>query len=164
MKTIMKMRMRKAASRAICMRRAGGSAALELAIGSLITITVVAFALNTCFAMLAYGINDRACRDAARAAAQGGTQLEAFNMAKTAVKSYNSTTGMLSAIAVSSFQYNDFAGNPPENVSPFVTVVTSGSVQLPAVLKVFGKNIFNPSIPIKKSYTFPIVRLTVPND
>ncbi len=140
-------------------RNKRGSVAVELAAGSLVMISVVALALNICFAMLSYGINDRACRDAARAAAQGSSAVEAVQMATAIVKSYNSSNSLLAAVNVESVSYNDFQGNAPQGVSPFVTVITRSSAKMPAPVSVFGQNLFGATIPVTKSYTFPIVRL-----
>ena len=140
-----------------------GSAAFELAAGALITIGIVAFALNVCFAMLSYSINDHACRDAARAAAQAPSAAQAFIMASNIVKSYNSNNGLLSPITVRSVLYTDFSGNPPAGQSPFVTVTTTSNATMPAPIEFFGKTLFGSSIPVSKTYAFPIIRLTVPN-
>lgn len=142
-------------------RNRKGSAVFELAAGSLISISVVAFVLNVCFAMLSYGINDHACRDAARAAAQGATSIEANKLASAIVKSYNSNNGMLAPITVTNVVYNDFGGNPAPDLSPFVTVTTQSKATMPAPIDVFGSHVFSSTIPVTKTYTFPIVRLTV---
>lgn len=142
-------------------RKAGGFAALELAAGSLIMIGVIAMALNVCFAMLSYGGNDRACRDAARAAAQGTTLTEATQLANAIITTYKSNNSILSQITVTNLDYKDFAGNPPSGVSPTVSVTTRATVNLPAPVEFFGQNIFGKSIPVQKTYTFPIVRLNV---
>lgn len=139
-------------------RSSKGMASLELAAGSLIMIGIVAMALNICFAMLSYGINDRACRDAARAAAQGTTATEAAQLANSIVKTYNSNNGILSPISVTGVTYNDFGGNPTADVSPSVTVSTSCTSRLPAPIEFVGSKIFGDSVLLKKTYTFPIVR------
>ena len=142
-------------------RSTRGSIAFDLAAGSLIAIAVLAFVLNISFAMISFGVNDRACRDAARAAAQGAGAAEALNMARAAVAPYNSAPLVVSNFQVATLQYQDFAGNPPANKSPFVSVTTSAVSKLPAVISVFGTDVFPASIPVKQTYTFPIVRLTV---
>ncbi|MBX9567368.1 MAG: hypothetical protein K2X77_00670 [Candidatus Obscuribacterales bacterium] len=145
--------------RHISNRSSRGSAAFELAAGALITIAIVAFALNTCFAMVAYGINDHACRDAARAAAQGTTPPEAFMMANAIVKSYNNTAAGMTPITLVLVSYVDFNGSPPPGSAPTVTVITRTSTKLPAPIELFGKKLFGQQIPLEKTYTFPIVRL-----
>lgn len=142
-------------------RGSKGSAALELAAGASVVIAVVALSLNTCFAMMSYGINDRACRDAARAAAQGGNQQEALQLANAVIKSYNNNNGILSPIVVNQISYNDFGGNPPAEQSPFVTVTTSSTAKIPAPIELFGQVVFGSTLPVKKQYSFPIVKLTV---
>lgn len=144
-----------------CARNNKGSVAFELAIGATITICIVAFALNICFAMISYGINDHACRDAARAAAQGANFTEANKAARAIVKTYNSNNGLTAPITVVSVSYVDFFGNTPVGLSPFVTVTTRTEATMPAPIEFMGKQIFGRTIPVQKQYTFPIVRLTV---
>lgn len=142
-------------------RNARGSAAFELAAGSTIVIAIVALSLNICFAMMSYGINDRACRDAARAAAQGGSRQEATQLANAIIRSYNTNNGVLAPIVVDQLSYNDFGGNPPAEQSPFVTVVTRTTAKLPAPIELLGQRIFGTTLPVRKQYSFPIVKLTV---
>ncbi len=138
-----------------------GSVAVELAAGALVTIGIVALALNVCFAMMSYGLNDRACRDACRAAAQGASAVEAEGLARTIVKSYSSSNSQLAPIEVSNITYTDFGGTPSADVSPFVSVTTRTTAKMPAPIEFFGNKVFADSIPVQKTYTFPIVRLTV---
>ncbi len=142
-------------------RSAKGLVAAEIAIAGLIAIGVVALALNINFAMMSYGTNARACRDAARAAAQGSSQQEATQLANTIVKTFNSTNNLLSPITVTNVTYTDFGGSPAPGVCPFVTVTTKSSATMPVPIEFFGKDVFATVIPVQKTYTFPIVRLTV---
>lgn len=141
-------------------RRAGGSAALELCCGALVTLVAVAFSLNVCFAMISYNTNDRACRDAARAAAQGANLTEAQLLAQRVAATYNNTNAKLSPVTVTQVVYTDFNGDPPAGVSPTVTVTTQAVASLPFPLDLFGQKLMSTVIPVAKKYTFPIVRLT----
>ena len=141
--------------------RKRGSISLEIAAGALVTLGLVALALNVSFAMLAYGANDRACRDAARAAAQQNTAADARNAAKLIVAGFSRANSLLGAITVSDVVYNDFKGNPPADQSPYVTVTTRSTVSMPAPIEFFGQQVFGTTIPVAKTYTFPIVRLSV---
>lgn len=143
-------------------RNRSGSVAFELAASALITIAIVAFSLNICFSMIAYGVNDHACRDAARAAAQGTTPAEAFLMANAIVKNYNNTAAGMTPISLVTVLYLDFNGTPPAGVAPTVTVITRSSSKLPAPIAIFGKQVFGTEMPVQKKYTFPIVRLKAP--
>lgn len=150
----------------LCMKRANrsgrnsnGAAAFELAAGSLIMIGVLALALNVSFLVSSFAVNDRVCRDATRVAAQGSSQQEAQSMAQSLVIAHNNQGGGFAApIALLSVVYNDFDGNPPADTSPSVAVTTVTMVKMPAPIQIFGKDIFN-AVPVRKTYTFPIVRL-----
>jgi len=138
-----------------------GSVAIEIAAGALVSIGLMALALNVCFGMLAYGVNDRACREAARAAAQQSTLASASSIAKFVVNGFNQNNSYMNKIQVTRVVFTDFNGLPPEDQSPFVSVTTSSSVSTPAPIAFFGQKVFGESIPVQKTYTFPIVRLNV---
>ena len=142
-------------------RTTRGSISIEIAAGAFVSIGLMALALNVCFAMLAYGLNDRACREAARAAAQQSTKIAAQDVAKFVVAGFNKENSNLGTIKVTDVTYNDFKGAPPDDQSPFVSITTSTSVAMPAPIEFFGKQVFASSIPVQKRYTFPIVRLNV---
>jgi Flp pilus assembly protein TadG len=139
-----------------------GSAAIEIAAGALVTIIIVAFALNICLILIHYDVNDQTCRDAARAAAQGSSQSEAQALAQTVIRAHNTANNFLSPIAVSGFVYTDFGGQPPAGTSPFVTVATTSLVNTPVPMDLFGATLFSRVLTVRKSYTFPIVRLNAP--
>lgn len=142
-------------------RSSKGTALAELALGCLLTVTLALFALDIGTAMISYSVTDRACRDAARAAAQGTNAGEATNLANKIVQNFAVGGGLISAPRVVSVQYNDFGGAPPDGVSPTVTVTTQCKARAIAPLSIFGKTVGGGSFPLTKTYTFPIVRLTV---
>lgn len=140
-----------------------GTLVAEMAFGCLITVFIVLFALDIAGAMMCYGVNDRACRDAARAAAQGSTPAEATELANGILTSYRTNAGPLNSTPVLvTIVYNDFGGNPPEGVSPFVTVTTRSVARPIAPFHIGSSQLIGSSIPLVKTYTFPIVKLTVP--
>lgn len=142
-------------------RNPQGTVLAELSIGCLVAVSIAMFGLDIGTAMVCYGQNDRACRDAARAAAQGSTQLEAQNLANSIVKTFANPSGLITSPKVVSVQYSDFNGTPPDGVSPFVTVTTVSTAKPIAPFSLFGKNVINGTFPLRKTYTFPIVRLNV---
>ena len=142
-------------------RNQRGTILAELAIGCLVTVSVAMFGLDIGTAMVCYGQNDRACRDAARAAAQGSTQAEAQNLATSIVKTFANPSGLITSPQVVSVQYTDFNGTPPDGVSPFVTVTTRSTARPIAPFSLFGRNVINGTFPLRKTYTFPIVKLNV---
>lgn len=112
--------------------------------------------------MLADSTNDRACRDAARAAAGASDSTTALKRAQTAVLAHAVNSIFLTnpSVDTQNFQYNDFQGNPPPDVSPYVEVATTITVNVPAPI-VFGKASFDPGkgkMVLRKAYTFPIVK------
>ncbi len=143
-------------------RNSKGTGLAEVAIASLILIGMALFSLNIGTAMISYGVNDRACRDAARAAAQGGSLTESQNLASQILRSYAQNGNLLRTPALIGVKYNDFSGNPPEGVSPFVTVTTRMDARSIAPFSLFGAEVVKASFPVTKTYTFPIVKLTVP--
>lgn len=112
--------------------------------------------------MLADSTNERACRDAARAAAQGSDATTALRYAQLAVATHavNNTFVTNPTVDPTTFVYEDYAGNPPPNTSPYVQVVTSINVRVPAPV-VFASAKFNPSnglMTLRKQYNFPFVK------
>lgn len=139
-----------------------GSTAIELGAAALIMISLVAFGLNICIAMIGYTMNDRACRDAARSAAQAATTTEATTRASRILASYRGSSPLFKQLRLSQVTYTDFGGTPPDGVAPFVTVTTVAESDVPCAVNVFGKNVFGDKMQFRRSYTFPIVKLTVP--
>jgi Flp pilus assembly protein TadG len=142
-------------------RRSSGSAMVELAAGSILIICVALFALDIGTAMVCFGVNDRACRDAARAAAQGSTATEAKTLANSIVQTFQTNSALISSPQVVNVTYNDFNGTPPAGVSPFVTVTTTATARPIAPFNIFGAQAIAKSFPVRKTYAFPIVKLTV---
>jgi Flp pilus assembly protein TadG len=110
---------------------------------------------------LASSINDSACRDAARAAAQGSNSTTALALAQAAIKAHTADGYYVTVptINTSQFIYQDFNGSPPANTSPYVSVTTSSTVRIPAPLFFYGAR-FEPngSLTFTRTYTFPIVK------
>lgn len=143
-------------------RNAKGSAAFELGIAALIMIGIIAFGLNICFAMIGYTMNDRACRDAARSAAQGANFVEATQRANRILASYRGSSPLFRNLTLDPVLYVDFGGNPPPGQAPFVRVTTTAQSDVPCAINLFGNNVFGSSMQYRRSYTFPIVKLTTP--
>lgn len=148
--------------RAVRTRRSNrGTTLIDLSIACMVIIGFAITALDFGGAMMAFGITDRACRDAARAAAQGSSSTEAKRLATAVIKSYANTSGVLSSPQVDTVTFNDFGGHPPDGVSPFVTVTTSARATVLAPLNLFGHDLLSGNFPMRKTYTFPIVKLDV---
>jgi Flp pilus assembly protein TadG len=127
----------------------------------MILIGFSVLALDCGGAIMAFGMTDRACRDAARAAAQGSNPTEARQLANAIIGTYANSSGVLTSPRIESVTYTDFGGHPPDGSSPFVTVTTSASARVLAPLSFFGHDLLSSSFPMRKTYTFPIVKLDV---
>ena len=113
--------------------------------------------------VLIYGaeFNDRACRDAARAAAQGQDAVQSTQLIKAILKAHQGDGNYIIAPTLQRLVYNDYGGSPPPQVAPFVTVTTSTVARAPfAPLAFFQGPVFlqNGSFSFSQTYTFPIVR------
>lgn len=134
---------------------------VELGTIAVLIVVVALFCLNVSVLVVATGSNDRACRDAARAAAQGDSYSNAVQLASAAIQSYRADGYFVQTpqLDLSSFTYQDFGGNPPANISPFVDVTTTCSVRIPAPILIYGIRSLNEGrITFRKSYRFPIIR------
>jgi Flp pilus assembly protein TadG len=147
-------------------RRANGMAAVELACGSLFLLVLTFLAIDVTILMLGYELNDRACRDACRAAAQQSTPTAAQNAATTILKTHKADGNFVSdptlILGAGNFQYQDFGGNPTAG-NPTVTITTECRVKTPVPLtfvgSVFGQDASGNNVAwtFRKRYTFPIV-------
>jgi hypothetical protein len=108
-------------------------------------------------------LNDRACRDAARAAAQGKTITQATQLAQAVLVAHKQTNSFLTSPSLQTpIVYQDFGGNPPNpQTSPYVQVTTLTTANLPFLPINFLSNAFtqDKQMTFKQTYTFPIVRV-----
>lgn len=144
-------------------RRTIGSGLAEIAFATVILITLAIFTVDIGGAMVCYGVNDRACRDAARAAAQGSSEVEARRMAGQILQSYAINSPLINSPALQQLVYRDFNGDPPPGTSATVTVTTSAAAHPVAAIGLLGADIIGKDFSVRKSYTFPIVKLSVPS-
>lgn len=140
------------------------SAILELGLISALLVVISLFCLDISVLVLGSGSNERACRDAARMAAQATNASKALALAQLASRAYQGDGYFVSTPVVDtpSFVYNDYAGKPPVDTSPYVTVTTSCKVRLPAPIFLYGLDFNNPNMTFSKTYTFPIVTTAMP--
>lgn len=147
-------------------RRTSGMAAVELACGSVFLLVLTLLAIDITILMLGYELNDRACRDACRAAAQQSTPTAAQNAANTILRTHKADGNYVSdpklVLGAGNFTYQDFGGNPTAG-NPTVTVTTECKVKTPVPLtfvgSVFGQDASGNNVAwtFRKRYTFPIV-------
>ena len=136
------------------------NAIIELAVISPLFVVMALFCLNILILTTGSGINERACRDAARMAGQATNYADSLLLAKTGVKPYQGDGFFVTSPVVNTaaFVYNDFGGNPPASTSPYVSVTTSCQVRIPAPVFLYGLNsMSNGYMTFTKTYTFPII-------
>lgn len=139
-----------------------GHLSIELA-STLCFFSIFAF-LCADLGYVLYGayFNDRACRDAARAAAQTSTLTDAQKKVDSVLQSHQGNPMFLTGPALSApIVYQDYGGSPPPQTSPFVTVQTTDTIKLPfAPIVFFDGATFGASgnVSFTQAYTFPIIR------
>lgn len=140
----------------------GVSGFIEIGASGLFLVVLALLGMDICIAIFGASMNDRACHDAARAAAAANTSAKAWSMAQAAVKAYNTNGFCLSPpqlLPPPNFMYQDFNGNPPPDTSPFVTVTTLTIVRIPAPIFFFGAVFMKgDKAQFKQQYTYPIVK------
>lgn len=145
-------------------RRSSAHSMIELAMLSVLFTVFAVFSVDIGFVIMGSQMNDAACRDAARAAAQGNDYATALSLAQAALAAHRPDGYFVTqpTIDTSGFEYEDFSGSPPPDTSPFVTVTTSTNVRIPAPIFLPGAT-FGPggTMAFRKSLTFPIVKTTL---
>jgi|AGTN01.2.fsa_nt_gi hypothetical protein len=142
-----------------------GYSSLEITIAAFLMVVFSAIGIDLSLIMLGMSLNDSACRDAARAAAQTSTQSNAIKAAQSQLQVHGTDGYWISQPTLRStsapyFVYQDFGGNPPANTSPYVTVTTTVNIRCPAPIFFFGTQFMvNGTIQFNRQYTFPIIKL-----
>ncbi|MBI1272007.1 hypothetical protein GC174_16390 [bacterium] len=141
-------------------RIAFGIHLIEMAVSMAFLMVLVLMSVD--IGVILYGafLNDRACRVAVRAAAQGKDAAEATALAGRTVLTIKSPDSWIkSPKLILPITYEDFGGNYAADNSPFVTVSTETEVDLPVPIN-FAGNSFMPSgrTTFKQTYTFPVIR------
>jgi len=153
-----------------------GSSFIEVAIASIALGVIVFFGLDAYIWMQAFMINDLACRDACRAAAQAQGSTNTPLAYKTAAQ--NAAIRELAQHSVprayignptfvgSGFVWNDFGASnggpmPALPQTPFVRVQSSMNVNLPVPILIPGA-MEAKALVFQRSYAMPIVSLPPP--
>jgi Flp pilus assembly protein TadG len=146
------------------MRQAKGNTILELATISGLLVVVALLCADIGIVSMGAAMNDQACRDACRAAAQASNMTEATNMARASLKAHTADGYFVTtpSITPGGLVYQDFGGNAPPDTSPYVEVSTRNTVRIPAPVLFFGAKFGQGgTMNFTKKYTFPIVRTTL---
>lgn len=157
-------------------RNTNGSSFIEVGIASVAMAVIVFLALDAYVWMQAFMLNDIACRDACRAAAQAKGTTNTPAAYKSAAQ--NAATRELQLHSVSrpyignptfvsgGFVWQDFGASnggtmPPLPQTPYVRIQSSMNVNLPIPLNAFGGLQAKPLV-FQRSYSMPIVNLPPP--
>ena len=160
-------------------RNAKGSALIELGAIAFVLPLITIICVNVGVMVFAAWLNDSACRDAARAAAQRDNASDAYKVANLIVKERSANTGGLisslillgqdpgaGAATGKFFKYELFpdpaTGEALIEKGPFVKVSTQLQASLPAPI-VFNGAKFTNVLSFRQSYIFPIVNPTAPD-
>ena len=155
------------------LRNATGMSSVELVCALVVLVPVALFAVNIGFLALATFINDAACREAARAAAQQRNADAAYGAAVAAVQSFKIAGGLAGSPQVVQLQFEyfpnpdqpdvplkmrDLKQTPTDNLAmaPFVAVTTRLDVGVPAPM-IVGLNRVSNHLDLISSYSFPVL-------
>ncbi len=141
--------------------RRQGHTLIEVSMLSILFVVIGVLCLDVGYLIMGSEMNDRACRDAARAAAEGDNYATALQLAQTAVVAHRGDGYFVSnpTVNTGSFLYQDFGGSPPPNTSPFVSVTTSCNIRMPAPIFFLGASFGGQGdMNFTKTYVFPIVK------
>lgn len=119
--------------------------------------------VSTDIGVVLYGafVNDRACRDAARAGANGEDLTQARRLALAALKAHRQQLSLVTSPALQEdCVYEDYRGEPPPGRSPFVRVSTTSTATMPFFpLSILGCTFGTGRVEFFQTYTYPIIRL-----
>ncbi|MBU6454775.1 MAG: hypothetical protein KGS72_23610 [Cyanobacteria bacterium REEB67] len=140
-------------------RRAAAFSLAEVAATSFLFVILGIFSANICLLIFGCSVNDKACRDVVRAAAQQSTAAKALQFAQASVNNHKTDGHFISPITLvgGTVNYNDYGGNPPAGQTPYVQATTRVTVNLPAPLFFFGAGFTN-QMNFSQTYTSPIIR------
>ncbi len=138
-------------------RMISGTSFPEVAASSFLIILLAVFTADISLIIFAVSVNDKACRDVVRAAAQQSTAAKAMIFAHASVKNHQTDGIFISPITLTALNYNDYGGNPPTGTTPFVQCTTMVNVTLPAPLYFCGASLTN-HFQFSQIYTSPIIK------
>lgn len=152
-------------------REEQGSSFIEVGIASIAMAVIVFMGIDAYVWMQAFMLNDIACRDACRAAAQAQgataalTKTRAQQAAQRECTLHSVTRPYIGppTFEPGGFLWNDFGASgggalPAAPQTPFVRVQTSMNVNLPVPI-FMGQTMSGGSLVFRRSYAMPIVNL-----
>ncbi|MBX9667466.1 MAG: hypothetical protein K2X93_07595 [Candidatus Obscuribacterales bacterium] len=143
-------------------RRGVGFTFAEVAGTSFFVIVFAALGVDTALLIFGSSINDSACRNAARAAAQGGDVSKATSLAQAAIKAHRTDGYFITQPTITMLNYETFGGVPPVNETPYVQVRTEVTVKLPVPIFFFGVTFNdNNDMVFRQMYAYPIIKTKI---
>lgn len=142
-------------------QRTEGYLSFEIPAVSMLFLVFAFLSADMGYVLYGADFNDRACRDAARAAAQTTNLTDAIKKVNAVLQSHKGNALVMSGPSLyGPVVYQDFGGSPPAQTSPFVQVTTTTTINLPFSPIHFDGATFGASgnMSFTQSYTFPIVR------
>jgi Flp pilus assembly protein TadG len=144
-------------------RKTSGISAIEVGCGLVFLLVLTLIAIDITILLLGYEFNDRACRDACKAASQQSSSDAAQAAAAETLKVHkadgNYVTDPILLIGAGEFKYQSFAATTG---NPTVTVTTECKVKTPVPLTFVG-DLFSEHLTgrddswtFRKRYTLPI--------
>ncbi|MBN8662527.1 MAG: pilus assembly protein, partial [Candidatus Obscuribacter phosphatis] len=133
-----------------------GSAAIEIAVASLLFVIFVILAFDMLVVVWGYSVVDSAARDAARAAASTSNAAAGLQAAQQAALAHRTDGYFVSQPKVAATA-TDFIYVTPATGSPYVAVTTRADVRLPVPIQFFGAQLKDGLLPYARTYTFPIL-------
>lgn len=139
-------------------RNSAASVLVEMACSSIFIVIFGICGVYLALLITCAQINDTACRDAARAAAETQDSTQARGAAETILTSFATSSTMMTPPTLKNLVYQDYGGNPPAETTPFVSVTTVSDAKLPfAPMQLFGGELGGEQYTFTQTYTFPIV-------
>lgn len=149
-------------------RRSGGHSFIEIGMLSVLVAILAMFCVDIGILLLAATINDAACRDAARAAAQADSIMGARMFAAAALGAH-ADSAFIPAPVIENTDYHAPVVDPATGTvdkkgpPPHVTVATKLTVKLPAPFLLLGMNFGEDgTITFRQSYRYPIISIGEP--
>jgi len=134
----------------------------EVAATSFFVIVFAILGVDVTILTFSASINDSACRNAARAAAQGSDYAKATALATAALKSHKTDGYFISQPTITFLDYQTFGGSPPAGETPYVQVRTEVTVKLPVPIVFFGVTFNeNQDLVFKQRYAYPIIKTKI---
>lgn len=130
---------------------------IEILASCFLMIVLAVFTADICLLIFACSVNDRACRDVVRAAAQQPNGSKAMQFAQASVANHATDGTFISPIILKTLVYQDYGGNPPAGQPPYVQAVTTVNVTTPTPIFFFGAAFTN-HFSFSQIYTSPIVK------